>query len=405
MGTKHAPVPLAELQDRLQRFRARMDLTRPEWELAVVLTKVNLYYLTGTAPEGMLIIPRDGEAVLWIRRSYERSSAESLFPNIKPMENYRDAAVGFRTGPATVHLETESVPLALFQRLQKYFPFKEARSLNPEIAAVRAVKSPFELGLMEKSGRIHREVMEEEVPKLLREGVSEAELGAEVFGRLIAAGHHGVARFAMFDTEMVLGHVSFGESSLYPTSFNGAGGNYGLTAATPLLGSRDRTLRRGDLVYMDICCGVDGYHTDKTLTYMFGGPARVEAKAWQARCEELQQEIAAMLKPGAIPSTIYHTILQKLDAGFQRNFMGFDNRRVKFLGHGIGLVVDETPVLADGFDEPLVEGMVFAVEPKKGIPDFGMVGIENTFIVTASGGRSITGARPGLMECEVTRAT
>jgi Xaa-Pro aminopeptidase len=313
------------------------------------------------------------------------------------MENFREAAAEWRTGPAMVYLETEAVPLALFQRLQKYFPFKQALSLNPEIAAVRAIKSAYELGLMEKAGEIHRRVMEEEVPKLLREGMSEAELGAEVFRVMISLGHHGVSRFAAFDTELLVGHVSFGESSLHPTSFNGAGGNYGLNAATPLLGSRERKLKHGDLVYMDICCGVEGYHTDKTLTYMFGGPAPADAAQMQARCEELQNQIASMLKPGAAPSKIYHAILQSLGPEFQQNFMGFGNRRVKFLGHGIGLVVDETPVLADGFDEPIVEGMVFAVEPKKGIPNFGMVGIENTFVVTTEGGRSITGASAGLM--------
>jgi Xaa-Pro aminopeptidase len=104
-----------------------------------------------------------------------------------------------------------------------------------------------------------------------------------------------------------------------------------------------------------------------------------------------------MLKPGAIPSEIYQTVLQGLEPDFQRNFMSFGNRCARFLGHGIGLVVDEVPVIAEGFDEPLVEGMVFAVEPKKGIPNFGMVGIENTFIVSPQGGRSVTGESPGLV--------
>ena len=71
--------------------------------------------------------------------------------------------------------------------------------------------------------------------------------------------------------------------------------------------------------------------------------------------------------------------------------------RVKFLGHGIGLWIDETPVIAEGFNEPLEEGMVFALEPKKGIPDVGLVGIENTFVVTPQGGRSITGKSRGLV--------
>jgi Xaa-Pro aminopeptidase len=104
-----------------------------------------------------------------------------------------------------------------------------------------------------------------------------------------------------------------------------------------------------------------------------------------------------MLKPGAVPSAIYNDIMSKLDTSFLENFMGFGKRQVKFLGHGIGLTIDEVPVIAKGFDDPLEEGMVFALEPKKGIPNIGMVGIENTFIVTPEGGRCITGNNPGLI--------
>ena len=102
-----------------------------------------------------------------------------------------------------------------------------------------------------------------------------------------------------------------------------------------------------------------------------------------------------MLKPGAVPSEIYNCVMNDLSVDFLENFMGFGNRTVKFLGHGIGLTIDELPVIAQGFDEPIQEGMVFALEPKKGIKDIGMVGIENTFIVTTEGGKCITGTNRG----------
>jgi Xaa-Pro aminopeptidase len=92
--------------------------------------------------------------------------------------------------------------------------------------------------------------------------------------------------------------------------------------------------------------------------------------------------------------------MESLSPDFLKNFMGFGERQVKFLGHGIGLTIDELPVLAKGFDEPLHENMVFAIEPKKGIKNVGMVGIENTFVITPQGGRCITGDNPGLMMVE-----
>ncbi len=390
-------VPLTELKNRMGCFRKRMDSSNPEWEIAIIFSKINLYYFTGTMQDGMLIIPKNGEATFWVRRSYERALDESLFSNIEPMNSFRDAARGISRLPDAVYLETEVVPLALYQRFQKYFPFKNVKSIDTQISAVRAVKSEYELSLTREAGRIHRHVLEDLVPDMLREGMSETDLATELFSVMVEEGHDGLCRFGMFDTEMFLGNVCFGESSIYPSYFNGPGGNYGMSPAVPLIGSRNRKLRKGDLVFIDIGCGVEGYNTDKTTTYMFGSPLPNYAIDIHNKCVDIQNEAAAMLKPGAIPSEIYNTIMNKLDSKFLQNFMGFGNRKVKFLGHGVGLLIDELPVIAEGFDEPLQEGMVFALEPKKGIENIGMVGIENTFIVTAEGGECITGDNPGLI--------
>lgn len=393
-------VPLSELNSRLERFMNTMDSANPEWEIAVIFSKINQFYFTGTMQDGMLIIPRQDEAVLWVRRSYERALNESLFPEIKAMESFRDAAETHYSAslPDTVYLETEIVPLAMLQRFQKYFPFKNVKPLDLQVLAVRAIKSRYELDLMEKSGKIHQKVLEEIVPSMLREGINEADFASELYTVMVREGHHGMSRFNMFDTQAVLGQIGFGESSIYPTAFNGPGGNYGLHPAIPMVGSRDRKLRYGDLVFVDVGCGVEGYHTDKTLVYMFGAALPEEAISAHHQCVEVQNRVAAMLKPGAIPSEIYNTVMESLGPEFLENFMGFGNRRVKFLGHGIGLTIDELPVIAQGFDEPLQEGMVFALEPKKGIKDVGLVGIENTFIVTPNGGRCITGTHPGMMK-------
>ena len=160
--------------------------------------------------------------------------------------------------------------MAMLQRFQKYFPFSVIESADLQIGAVRSIKSKYELALMEQSGIIHQRVTEELVPAMLHEGMSESEFFCDLYTTLIREGHHGVARFGMFDTESILGQIAFGESSIYPTSFNGPGGAYGMSPAVPIHGSRSRKLHKGDLVFVDVGCGVDGYHTDKTMTYMFG---------------------------------------------------------------------------------------------------------------------------------------
>jgi Xaa-Pro aminopeptidase len=289
------------------------------------------------------------------------------------------------------------MPIAQFQRMQKHLPFTVVKSVDAEVSAVRARKSPYELALMERAGKIHRHVLEDLVPGMLSEGIDEVTFACDLYSVMVKEGHQGIIRFGMFN-EMLLGQIGFGTSSISPICVDTPGGVSGMHPSVPQTGCRERKLGKGDLVVIDIGCGYNGYQTDKTLSYMFGRPIPEAAIREHERCVEIQDRMASMLKPGAIPSEIYRTIMAGLEPAFLTNFMGFGDRRVKFLGHGIGLWIDETPVIAEGFDEPLEEGMVFALEPKKGIPDVGLVGIENTFVVTPQGGRVLTGKSKGLVE-------
>ena len=251
---------------------------------------------------------------------------------------------------------------------------------------------------MERSGERHKELLENIVPSILKEGMNEADFVAELFFNMVKLGHHGISRFSMFQCEIVVGQVGFADSSLYPTSFDGPGGARGICPAVPLVGSRERTLKSGDLVFVDIGFGMNGYHSDKTQVYVFHGRPTDEMIKTHRACIGIQKRLSELLLPGAIPSEIYNTAMGGLDKEFLQNFMGFSNRRVKFLGHGVGLVIDEPPVIAKGFDQPLAENMAIALEPKKGIAGVGMVGVEDTYIVTKDGGRCITGGGRDIIE-------
>ena len=106
--------PLTELDNRMKRFKTVMDNMNPEWKMAVIFSKINLYYFTGTMQEGIIIINHDDEPIFWVRRSYERALDESLFSVIKPMNSFHDAAESQNQLPDTIYLETEVIPLALY---------------------------------------------------------------------------------------------------------------------------------------------------------------------------------------------------------------------------------------------------------------------------------------------------
>lgn len=382
---------ICESAVRIARLREALDRRDPDWGTVFLVGRVNQYYFTGSMQDGLLVVRRGGPAVYFVRRSFDRALGESDLPDVLPMESYRDAAKAVGAECGRTYLESEIATVALVDRLHKAFSFDETQSVDRTVLEVRMRKSPAELACMEESGRLHRHLLDEIVPGLLEEGMSEVDLTGRLYEAMLRLGGHGVSRFSMFQSEMVVGQVAFGESSLVRTSFNGPGGGLGMSAAVPFVGSRERCLAVGDLVFVDVGFGIDGYHSDCTQVYRFGAEPTAEMVRLQDLCLSVEREAAAALRPGSIPSEIYEAAMRRIDSDQERHFMGHDGRQVKFLGHGVGLHLDELPVLAKGFDQPLEAGIAIALEPKIGITGIGMVGVEDTYVVTPDGGRCLTG--------------
>ena len=380
-----------ESERRIARLRAAMDRKDPAWGTVFLLGRVNQYYFAGSMQDGLLVVRRDGPAVYFVRRSYDRAAEESDLTDVRPMESYREAAAAIGAECGRTYLETEVATVAVVERLRRAFSFGEALSVDRTVLEVRMVKSAYEIGRMEEAGRRHRRFYDEAIPRMLEEGMSELELYGRVFDGMLRFGSHGVSRFSMFQNEAIVGQIAFGESTLVRQSFDGPGGGLGLSAAVPLLGSPSRRLATGDLVFVDAGFGIDGYHTDCTQVYRFDAEPSEEMARLHALCVAVEEEAAERLRPGTKPSELYERALARVGPELEPHFMGIGGKRVKFLGHGIGLHLDELPVLARGFDQPLEEGVCIALEPKIGIPGVGMVGVEDTYVVTPEGGRCLTG--------------
>lgn len=391
------PVPASELEARLERFRRAMDAAHPGWEMAAVNHKVAMYYFTGTIQEGVLLI-RPQDAVFWVRRSFERACNESHFSDIRPMHSFREAAAFYGSAPKVMYVETKKATLDWERMLHKYFAFEELGSFDSVLQDLRMVKSEYELKQMEQSGAIHETVLDIVAPKLIHGGISEAQLAIALYSEMVQRGSHGTARFNQALGEEAVGIASFGKSGLVRTGFDGPGGTDGTCIAVQSIGNAFRKLQPGRLVYLDIPCGFDGYHTDKTAVYYYGDLAKDEQSKHlmeaQQRCLELEQEVVRLMVPGEPIENLYLRTMDKFDNIYGDAFMNGG----KFLGHSIGLVMDEAPAIAKGFKQPLQPGMTFAVEPKIALPGLGMVGTENTYVVTENGARSLTGSSHLLRE-------
>jgi Xaa-Pro aminopeptidase len=237
----------------------------------------------------------------------------------------------------------------------------------------------------------------EAVPALIRPGIAESQVQLEVERVLRLAGHQGQLRFRGFNQEMHYGQVLAGPSGAVPgysdSPLCGPGPN-------PVLGKGPdgHVLETGDPVIADLVGGHDGWLADQTRTFSVG---RLDADLLAAHDSALAilRAVEAELRPGTPASALYDLAEgMAADAGLDAHFMGAGQQRVRFLGHGVGMEIDELPVLAPGFDEPLEEGNVIAVEPKFVFPGRGAVGIENMYAVTADGFETMTTAPEELIE-------
>lgn len=386
-------VPREELDRRLEQLRRALTQEDPGWQLAVVTEKTSMYYYTGTMQEGAYLV-RPQDAVLWVRRSLRRAWNESLLPasQIRPMHSFRQAAVYYDDEPPErIYLDEKHTSLEWLGLFGKYFQTERWQPLNKLLTRLRSVKSPYELALMERSGRIHQQVLTQEVTGLVHTGISEAELAIQLYWKMVQQGSQGIARTNRPTGEDVVGLTSFGKSALVPTAFDGPGGTDGTCIAMQSIGSAFRFLKPGRLIYLDIPCGFDGYTTDKSVVYYYGDlaadPQGEEIRRAYAYCVALEQETASLLKPGAVLGEIYDQVMGHFDHRYDGIFMNGG----KFLGHSVGLCLDETPVIAGGVRDRAEENMTFALEPKIALPGIGMVGTENTYRITSKGALCLTG--------------
>lgn len=393
-------VPLQELEYRWNRLRTFLKQYIPEAEGILAFSRINIYYLSGTFGNGLFWLPLEGKPVLLCRRGQERAALESPLQDIFEFRSYKDIEGILKDAgsplPKRVAVEMNGLSWALGNSFSSRLSAHEFIAGDKVISMVRGTKTEWELKIQREAGEKHAKCLVELLPPLLRAGMTELEIAHIVSNLFYTEGHQGILRMGSYGEEVFLGHFSAGDSGNYPSVFNGPLGLRGVHPAVPHMGSSEKEWRVGEPLTIDNGFTLAGYQTDKTQVYWLGSQGSIPSKAQAAQdfCIEMQEWIARHLKPGVLPSDLWnHCISWAEKSGWKEGFMGLGKNKVEFVGHGIGLAIDEYPVIAKGFDLPLETGTVLAIEPKIGIANFGMVGVENTFEVTPEGGKSLTGDR------------
>lgn len=384
----HFLTPASEIEQRVAALQEKMRSAGLAG--AIVRQPTDMLYLAGTVQNGYLWVPQGGDPVLFVLRSLERARDESPLADIRGRDRIRDlAGILDACGDAPIGLEMDVLPVADYRRLSSMRAGGTFEDATPLLQEQRAVKSPLELVWMREAGRLHAEVFSR-IPGWIREGTTELELSARIEHALRVRGHQGLVQVRRWNLSLFYGPVVSGPSACHPSCFDGPVGAQGLYPAVPQ-GAGRRELRRGEPILIDLVFGYNGYFVDKARTYCLGRPDTAYREAHDL-CRRIQEATRRGLVPGRNCSALYDEILATFSAELEAHpgFMGCGENRVRFLGHGVGLELDEWPVLAPGFDRPLEAGMTVAVEPKIFLPGKGPVGVENTFQVTESGGESLT---------------
>jgi Xaa-Pro aminopeptidase len=351
---------------------------------ALILQAVDILWLTGQRQNAALWVPVEGAPALLVRKSLARARADSPLDRVLPFPPSKELA-GLLGGARRLGLTLDVVPVAVQQFWTRALPGVEWTDVSMLVRELRSVKSPWELERMRDTAALLSGVFRE-VPSFLRPGLREVDLAAELEVRMRRAGNEGSPRVRAFNQEFFMGLALAGGSAAAPSYFDGPVTGRGLSAASPLGASVD-PIGRDTPVLLDYTASLEGYVTDMTRIAVCGALAPELRRAFEV-ARAIQDEVAAGLVPGAVPSLLFEQARARAgEAGLGDCFMGPPGAQARFVGHGIGLELDEVPVLAPGFDAPLQAGMTIAVEPKFVFPGQGVVGIENTFAVAEGGGR------------------
>ena len=394
-------VPREELERRTARFQAALG--HAGIDLALIVQNADLFYLTGTIQQGQLLVRAEGEPVFLVRKDPDRARVESAVKDIRPVGSLREvpavlAGLGIGEG-ATVGMELDVLPVNTFRRYEALFPGAAIKDCSQIIRTVRSVRSAYELAFTAEAACIVDAGYQAAIEHL-RAGITELELSAECEAAMRRVGNSNV-KMRQFNEDWPFGNVAAGPHA----GLAGYSGNpLSSGGVSPAIGAGSgwRPTGSGEPVVVDLVSFAGGYLCDQTRVISLG-PLPADLAEGQLLCLGVQDVIREAARAGAVCGDVYKQANEWMTdrlatTGLDAYFMGAPNNQAPYVGHGVGLELDELPVLARGFKMVLEEDQVVACEPKLIFPGRGVVGVENTWRVTAGGLEKLTVSSAGCVE-------
>lgn len=366
--------------------RIQQAMRQEEADGCLLTMNMNLYYVSGQVFNGYFYLPAEGRPYWFVKRLTipETNQVHVIRKPEQIPDFFRDLNLAM---PRKLLLEADELSYNEYIRLQHVFRAEATGNASALIRHIRMIKTPWEIEQMRISARRH-EAVYREIPACYRPGMRDIELQIEIEKRMRVHGSLGYFRAFGSNMDIFMGSLLAGENAGEPSPFDFALGGTGMHASGPL-GANGTLLEEGTTVMADMSGNYTAYQTDMTRVFSIG---KLPDRAYRVHrvALEIQARMERAAKPGVPCAELYRDALAMAgQEGLEDCFMG-THLQAKFVGHGVGLEINELPVLTTRSKDILQPGMTFAFEPKFVLAGIGAVGIENTFLVTDSGVEKMT---------------
>ncbi len=361
---------------------------------AVLFYSRDVFYFTNTAQPSYLII-RPDEVMLFVRRGYDIVLSETWLDagqisterNLEKIISIMFPGGGLPGEKIGTELDLLTIPQA--RALNRALNGRKLIDVSPYILRRRMLKDTSEVDSIRKAcSAIHSGHLA--AVSVLRQGITELELAAAVENAQRVAGHEGCFFLRSTDFVMSRGPLASGPNLRHTSGTLYTLSGQGLSSAVPTGPSR-RIIEPFDLVLIDIPTCVQGYHADQSRIYAAGrAPSRAKDLFEQLR--EVADRIIANMRPGITVRDLFNDAFAQAESiGLKDSFMRFDNgSRAHFIGHGVGLEINEPPLLSANSDVLLSPGMTLALELHLMEPEAYTVKLEDTLHITETGAELLT---------------
>ncbi len=352
----------------------------------LINTNVNIYYTAGLIFSGYIYLDKSGNLFYFVKRPVGLQGELVVYIR-KPEEIpalLQEADVPM---PKRIALELDYTSYSDITRIAHVFKDAEITNGSTIMRNVRATKTPYEIEKIRISATRH-EAAYGHIEAMYEEGMTDFELQIEIERRLRMEGCLGIFRVAGPSMEVFMGSLLSGNNADVPSPYDFALGGSGLDESLPI-GCNGTLIKQGSTIMVDLCGNFTGYMTDMSRTFSVGQIPELAHRA-HATSRNIHETLRAMTRPGVAASEMYNTAYDiAAKAGLSDYFMGH-TQHAGFIGHGVGIEINELPVLAPRSRDILAEGNIIAIEPKFVIPGTGAVGVENTYLVTGNGIECLT---------------